>query len=92
MAVRRAAFWFGVMIGAALGYIAGISLPEERQQHLRDTLVRRGEEVLEKARTVSVEQARRLAEEARRRVPEGTPFNRPKGNGTTDTSDTSPSS
>lgn len=73
---RGLAFCTGMLVGAALGYIVAISLPEERQKHLRETLVQRGEEVWEKARTVSAERARQLAEEAKRRVPETIPFAR----------------
>lgn len=73
---RGLAFWTGVLVGAALGYIVAISLPEERQKHLRETLVQRGEEVWEKARTVGPERARHLVEEAKRRVPETVPLAR----------------
>lgn len=78
--MRRAlAFWSGLIIGAALGYVVGISLPEERQKQLKETLVQRGEEVWEKARTVGAERARQVIEEAKRRVPEAAPFVGEKG-------------
>ncbi len=92
MRLRRLAFWTGLLLGAVVGYVIGISLPEEKQKHLRETLVHRGEEVVDKARTVGRERARHLAEEAKRRaetvvtearerVPEVLPFGKPK-NGT----------
>lgn len=70
MSVRKAAFWLGLMVGAGIGYIVGISMPEEKQKRLREELVKRGEDVVEKAREVGEERARELSEEARRRAEE----------------------
>ena len=92
MSVKRAAFWMGIIVGAGIGYVVGIMMPEEKQKHLREELIKRGEDVVSKARVVSEERARQLAEEAKRRaeevaaqvkehIPDTLPFSHAKSNG-----------
>ncbi len=70
VSLRKIAFWMGVIAGVAIGYAIGISLPEDKQQQLREELQKRGKEVVTKGKEVGEQYARDWAEEARKRATE----------------------
>ena len=70
MKLKKLVFWTGVLVGMGVGYAVAISLPEEQRQALREKLVARGEEVVEKLKETGSEQAREWAQEVRRKAEE----------------------
>jgi len=78
-----------MLIGVGLGYAVAISLPEEQRQELKEMLVTRGSEVVDKLKDVGRQQAEQWAGEVRQKAktwveqnPDLSPFIHSGTNGT----------